>query len=98
MAMSTRRSSESPPLVNTGSSTAEPRCHWTDADELAFINFLLDHKAEVREGGSFNANILNAAAGEMVKHTPKGGTKVAGICKAKYVAACHDLSAILSAT
>jgi hypothetical protein len=89
MAMSTRRSSESPPLVNTGSSTAEPRCHWTDADELAFINFLLDHIAEAGDGGSFKANIWNAAAVEILKHTTKGGTKVAGKCKAKYVAVCQ---------
>ena len=89
MAMSTHRSSESLPLVNTGSSVAEPRCHWTDADELAFINFLLDHKAEAGDGGSFKANIWNAAAVEMLKHTTKGGTKVAGKCKAKYVVVCQ---------
>ena len=87
MAMSTRHSSESPPLVITGS-TADPRCHWTDADELTLINFLLDHKAEAGEGGSFKLNIWNAAAVEMLKHTTKGGTKVAVKCKAKYVAVC----------
>jgi hypothetical protein len=86
MAMSTRRSSESPPLVVTGTSTAEPRCHWTDSDELALINFLLDHKAEAGDGGSFKSNIWNAAAVEMLKHTTKGGIKVAAKCKAKYVA------------
>ena len=89
MAMSTRRSSESPPLVNTNSSTAEPRCHWTDADKLAFINFLLDHKAEAGDGGSFKANMWNVAAAEMLKHTTKGDTKVAGQCKAKYVVVCQ---------
>jgi hypothetical protein len=94
MAMSTRRSSESPPLVITGS-TADPRCHWTDGDELALINFLLDHKAEAGDGGSFKPNIWNAAAVEMLKHTTKGGTKVAGKCKAKYVAVCTMTSIIL---
>jgi hypothetical protein len=63
----------------------DPRCHWMDADELALINFLLDHKAESGDGGSFKSNIWNAAAAEMVKHTTKGGIKVAAKCKAKYV-------------
>jgi hypothetical protein len=85
MAMSTRRSSESPPLMITGS-TADPRCHWMDADKLALINFLLDHKAEAGDGGSFKP--WNAAAVEMLKHTTKGGMKVAVKCKAKYVAVC----------
>jgi hypothetical protein len=84
MAMSTCRSSDSPPLVIT-TSTADPRCHWSD-DELALIKFLLDHKAEAGDGGSFKANIWNAAAVEMLKHTSKGGPKIAGKCKAKYVA------------
>jgi len=88
MAMSTCRSSASPPLVITGTSTAEQRCHWSDANELALINFLLNHKAEAGDGGSFKPNIWNAAAVEMLKHTAKGGTKVAGKCKAKYISVC----------
>ena len=86
MAMSTRRSSSDSPPPITGTSVADPRCHWTPADELALINFLLDHKAEAGDGGSFKGNIWNAAAVEMLKHTTKGGTKVATKCKAKYVA------------
>ena len=83
--MSTRHSSDSPPLVIT-TSTADPRCHWSDDDEFVLINFLLDHKAEAGDGGSFKANIWNAAAVEMLKHTMKGGPKIAGKCKVKYVA------------
>jgi hypothetical protein len=94
--MSTRRSSDSPPATVVDPPTSE-RCHWTDADELAFINFLLEHKAEAGDGGSFKANIWNAAAAEMLKHTTKGGPKVAGKCKAKYVSVCSiHYSAILS--
>jgi hypothetical protein len=47
------------------------------------INFLLDHKAEAGDGGSFKANIWNAAAVKMLKHTTKGGPKIAGKFKAK---------------
>ena len=83
--MSTRHSTESPPLVITGNSTADPRCHWTDTDELTFINFLLGCKANVGDGGGFTANHWNAVAVEMLKHTTKGGIKVAAKCKAKYV-------------
>lgn len=87
MAMSTRRSSDSPPLPPVdASSTAEPRCHWTEADELALINFLLDHKADAGDGYNFKPVTWNAAAVEMLKHTTKGGIKVASKCKAKYVA------------
>ena len=82
--MFTHHSSDSPPLV-TIFSAVDPRCHWTDADELALINFLVDHKAEAGDGGSFKADVWNAAAAEMLKHTTKGGIKVAAKCKAKYV-------------
>ncbi|KIM80437.1 hypothetical protein PILCRDRAFT_9617 [Piloderma croceum F 1598] len=84
MAMSTHRSSDSPPLVIT-TSTADPRCHWSDDDELVLINFLLDHIAEAGDGGSFKPNIWNAAAVKMLKHTAKGGPNIARKCKAKYV-------------
>jgi hypothetical protein len=63
-----------------------PRCHWTDADELVFINFLLNHKADA--GGSFKLNIWNAIAAGVVEHTTKGGIKVAFKCKAKCVSVC----------
>jgi hypothetical protein len=83
----TRRSSESSPIPasSTGTPTVDPRCHWTVDDELALINFLLDHKAEAGDGGSFKATTWNAAAVEMLKHTTRGGIKVATKCKAKYV-------------
>ena len=68
---------------------ADPRCHWTEADELTFINFLLDHKAEVGDGGGFKANIWNVVVVEMLKHTTKGGIKIATKCKAKYVVVCQ---------
>jgi hypothetical protein len=85
MAMSTCCLSDSPPFVITPS-TANPRCHWSnDYYEFALINFLLDHIAEVVDGGSFKSNILNTATVEMLKHTAKGGPKIAGKCKAKYV-------------
>lgn len=61
MAMSTHHMSDSPPLVITPS-IAEPRWHWSDNDELALINFLLDHIAEVVDGGSFKLKIWNTAA------------------------------------
>ena len=50
MTMSTHCSSDSPPLVI---GITKSRCHWTEANKLAFINFLLDHKAEARDGGNF---------------------------------------------
>jgi hypothetical protein len=53
--------SDSPSLVITPS-IAEPRWHWSDNDELALINFLLDHIAEVVDGGSFKPKIWNTAA------------------------------------
>jgi hypothetical protein len=88
MAMFTCHSSDSSPLVIT-TSTTDPRYHWSD-EELALINFLLDHIA-VGDGGSFKPNIWNAAAVKMLKHTAKGGPKIAGKCKAKYVLVCQCL-------
>ena len=90
MAMSTQYSSDSPLFVDTGISAAE-RCHWSNTDELAFINFLLECKAEAGDRGNFKANIWNATAVETLKHTTKGGMKVALKCKAKYVSVCQQL-------
>ena len=90
MAMSTQYSSASPLFVDTGISAAE-KCYWSNTDELAFINFLLECKAKAGDGSNFKANIWNAAAVEMLKHTAKGGMKVALKCKAKYVLVCQQL-------
>jgi hypothetical protein len=90
MAVSTRCSSNSPPIGVADTSSTE-RCHWNPSDDAALISFLLDHKAEAGDGGSFKANIWNAAAVEMLKHTTKGGVKIASKCKAKYVAVRFQL-------
>ena len=90
MAMSTHCSFNSPPIGVADTFSTE-RCHWNPSDDAALISFLLDHKAEAGDGGSFKANIWNAAAVEMLKHTTKGGVKIASKCKAKYVAVRFQL-------
>jgi hypothetical protein len=90
MAMSTHRSSNSPPIGVADTSSTE-RCHWGPSADAALISFLLDHKAEAGDGGSFKPNIWNAAAVKMLKHTTKGGIKIASKCKAKYVAVHFQL-------
>ena len=85
MVMSTRHSSNSS-LIGGADTSSTERCHWNPSDDVALISFFLDHKAEAKDGGSFKANIWNAATVEMLKHTTKGGVKIASKCKAKYVA------------
>ena len=90
MAVLTRRSSNSPPIGIVNTSSTE-RCHWNPSNDAALISFLLDHKAEAGDGGSFKANIWDAATVEMLKHTTKGGGKIASKCRAKYVAVHFQL-------
>jgi hypothetical protein len=61
-----------------------PPVHWSSADEIAFIDFLIAHKAEAGDGLNFKPSVWTAAAEHMRPLTTKGGPKQADKCKAKW--------------
>jgi hypothetical protein len=78
--MHTRRTSDSPPT----STEEHAKADWTLEDIEAFIDFLIEHKAEAGDDANFKPSVWSGAASEMAKHTTKGARKSAAACKSKW--------------
>ena len=63
---------------------AKAPVHWSAANETAFIDFLIAHKAEAGNSLNFKPSVWTAAAEHMQLLTTKGGPKHAEKCKAKW--------------
>ncbi|KAF8592460.1 hypothetical protein K439DRAFT_1610262 [Ramaria rubella] len=57
---------------------------WPLADVQAFIDFLIDHKAEVGDGMSFKGSLWMRATAFMANHTSEGGVKTPSACRTKW--------------
>jgi hypothetical protein len=79
--MHTRRTSQSPP---TSVEEEHTKADWTADDVDAFVDFLVEHRAEAGDGANFKPSVWTAAASEMAKHTTKGARKTANACKSKW--------------
>ena len=82
-AQSVRSDSDSTP-DNAGPEPKVPAVHWSQDNEIAFIDFLIAHKAEGGDGLNFKASVWTAAAEHMRPLTTKGGPKNPDKCKAKW--------------
>jgi hypothetical protein len=84
--MHTRRTSDSPPTSTEEHVKAEEhaKADWTPEDIEAFIDFLIEHKAEAGDGANFKPSVWSGSASEMAKHTTKGAQKSAAACKSKW--------------
>jgi hypothetical protein len=89
-AMNTRNSppqnKEDLPVSLSLDSTA--KAHWDPADEIAFIDYIADHKSEAGDGMKFKIAFWNAAAEMMKAHSAVGGLKTAAGCAAKWDRVC----------
>jgi hypothetical protein len=79
--MQTRNSSPpqaSPPPEASG------KAQWSEADEIALIEYITEHKAEAGDGMKFKASFWSGAAKEMVSHSALGGVKTSQGCSSKW--------------
>jgi hypothetical protein len=56
----------------------------TEADEIALIEYIAEHKAEAGDGMKFKASFWSGAAKEMVSHSALGGVKTWQACSSKW--------------
>jgi hypothetical protein len=61
-----------------------PRANWNDAEITALINYLVEHMAEVGDGGNFKKATFTGALGAVGPHHSAGHQKTALMCKSKY--------------
>lgn len=69
--------------VSTSATPASSRCKWSSEDERAFIDFLIEHKAEAGDNG-FTNKIFQQAATVLQTRGSSGGLKTARTYKNKY--------------
>ncbi|KAF8802644.1 hypothetical protein BYT27DRAFT_7056616, partial [Phlegmacium glaucopus] len=58
--------------------------NWNDAEVLALVNFLWEHRAQAGDGGTFKDTTFNAVAEHITKHWATGPPKTAKHCKTKW--------------
>jgi hypothetical protein len=92
LVMQTRNSSppqppEGPPAPLEPSGKAQ----WSEADEIALIEYITDHRAEAGDGMKFKASFWTGAAKEMLAHSNSGGTKTPAGCSSKWDRVCTNI-------
>ncbi|KAF8231006.1 hypothetical protein L208DRAFT_1127618, partial [Tricholoma matsutake] len=70
----------SPPQAPEASGKAQ----WSEADKIALIEYITEHKAEASDGMKFKALFWSGAAKEMVSHSVLGGMKTSQGCSSKW--------------
>ncbi|KAF8953420.1 hypothetical protein BDZ97DRAFT_1679534 [Flammula alnicola] len=63
-----------------------PSAYWTANEELAFVDFLVAHKAEAGDGSNFKAATFQKAAKHLAPMLERGAPKNAKSCGNKYCA------------
>lgn len=63
-----------------------PSAHWTTAEELVFVDFLVANKAEAGDGSNFKAATFQKAANHLAHLLERGAAKNAKSCGNKYCA------------
>ena len=64
-------------LPVSASLTANLKASWTATDEVIFIQYITDHKAEAGDGMKFKPSFWTGAATTMAPHVMLGGVKTA---------------------
>src|ERR1700679_2470388 len=87
--MQTRNSSplqapEDPPPPPTPQAEASGKAQWSEADEIALIEYIATRKSEAGDGMKFKASFWTGAAKEMVAHSAFGGVKTSQGCSSKW--------------
>jgi hypothetical protein len=86
--MQTRNSS--PPQAPASDAPPPPppeatgKAQWSEADEIALIEYISERKAEAGDGMKFKASFWSGAAKEMASHCAWGGVKTPLGCSGKW--------------
>jgi hypothetical protein len=60
------------------------KAQWNDEETLALVDFLLEHKSEIGDSGSYKMGTYNAAASSIAAHHTLGPRKTGKMCKTKW--------------
>lgn len=63
---------------------AAGKAQWTEADEIALIDYIMEHKAEAGDAMKFKSSFWSGAAKEMLLHSAFGGVKTPQGCSSKW--------------
>jgi hypothetical protein len=61
---------------------------WTSAEESAFVDFLVDNKAEAGDGGNFKTATYQGALGHVAPLYERGAAKTVKVLRNKWTAVC----------
>jgi hypothetical protein len=67
------------------------RCDWSLIEEVALINFLIDHKAKAGDSATFKPVIWRAAGLHLESMCTKGAPKTDSKCMSKWTRVRSDL-------
>jgi hypothetical protein len=68
----------------TAPKTRGPTAQWNEEETKALLNYLLEHKSEIGNGGMFKMGTYNAVATEIVWLHTSGPAKTGKMCKGKW--------------
>jgi len=64
--------------------TRGPTAQWNDEETKALVAYLLAHKSEMGDGGTYKMGTFNAAANAIATHHNLGPEKTGKMCKTKW--------------
>ena len=82
--MQTRNSPPQPPGPLPSLPETTHNAHWSEENEIAFINYIADNKSKAGDSMKFKPSFWTDAAKEMLAHTELGGPKTSSRCAAKW--------------
>jgi hypothetical protein len=71
-------------LLMTTAQQEKEKANWNEAEMAAFLAYLLDHKSEIGDSGSFKASTYNAVAGHISHLLTLDPVKTGKMCKTKW--------------
>ena len=73
-----------------------PSAVWTTKEEASLVDFLVDHKAEASNGGSFKATTFQKVTNHLAPMLKYGAAKNVKSCGNKYGVVCYFLDKSLT--
>ena len=71
-------------MASTPASSRGPSVQWNEAENAALLDYLVEHKSEIGDGGMFKMGTFNAAAHVIAGHHTLSPVKTGSMCKTKW--------------